>query len=215
MTPSDPKQVDRELGLLDAARAAGVRRIVKLSVIGADLAVPISPFARWHGLVESALRASGLTYAILRPNFYMQNILRQIPAIANGSHAEPLGTARVSFIDVRDIARVAAIACSGALDGGIVTLTGPEALDGNAVAVLLSRVLGRPVAFISPDLRAFRVTAIHGGMRSWYADGLVELYASVRQGRAPHLAACTEDVQRIIGGAPRSFETFAAEAFAA
>ena len=87
-TPSVPGQVERELALIDAAVRAGVGRVVKLSVAGADLPAPISQFARWHAAVEAGLREASIASVVLRPNFFMQNLLRQRAPIAAGRYAD-------------------------------------------------------------------------------------------------------------------------------
>jgi uncharacterized protein YbjT (DUF2867 family) len=212
-TPADPLQVERETTLIDAAVRAGVERIVKLSVIGAERAYKISPFARWHARIECALHASGVPYVILRPNFYMQNLLRQRDRILAGTYAEPLGDARVSYVDVRDIGRVAACVCDGGYDGQALTLTGSRALSGTDVAEALTRALDRDVAFASPDRRDVAVAMLERGRPLWHADATLELYRNVHHGRAPHVAAITGDVQRITGTPPRTLEAFAREAF--
>jgi uncharacterized protein YbjT (DUF2867 family) len=84
VTSADPRQTGRELGLIAAAKASGVWRILNLSVIGADLPSPISPFAHWQTPVEAALRESGIPHVTLRPNAFMQNILLQKAAIDAG-----------------------------------------------------------------------------------------------------------------------------------
>jgi uncharacterized protein YbjT (DUF2867 family) len=67
VTPADPRQSERELALIEAAERSGVQRILNLSVIGADLATPISAFARWQAPVEKALEGGATPYVTLRP----------------------------------------------------------------------------------------------------------------------------------------------------
>src|SRR4051794_29882056 len=71
--PDDPRRVAREAALIDAAVAVGVRRMVKLSALGAAPGSPV-PFWDWHGRVEEHLRAAGSSWTILRPSFYMTNL---------------------------------------------------------------------------------------------------------------------------------------------
>ena len=59
VTPPDPRQTGRELALIEAAKTAKVRRILNLSVIGADLPAPITPFARWQAAVEKSAARIG------------------------------------------------------------------------------------------------------------------------------------------------------------
>jgi len=102
VTPADPRQSERELALIEAAERSGVQRILNLSVIGADLATPISAFARWQAPVEKALEGGATPYVTLRPNAFMQNLLLQKASIEAGRFIEPSESHRSSLIDARD-----------------------------------------------------------------------------------------------------------------
>ena len=71
---NDPRQVEHETGVIDAAAGAGVRRIVKLSALGAEVGSPVA-FWDWHGRIEEHLRASGVPSVVLRPTFFITNLL--------------------------------------------------------------------------------------------------------------------------------------------
>lgn len=210
-TPSGPHQVDRELNLIKLAKQSGVRRIVKLSVIGADLNPPASAFAKWHGEIERELRHSDLTFAILRPNFFMQNMMLQMASVAEGVYAEPLGEASVSYVDVRDIADVAVAAIAGRLDSQTVTLTGGRSMNGYEVAETFSKVLGRPVQYVCPSLKSFSDKLIAQGVPPWHIDALVHLYEQVQRGHAAGLDRVSSGYQELIGRAPRSLDQFLRE----
>src|ERR1044071_7411881 len=108
LTPPSPQTVAHQSAFIAAAERAGVRRVVKLSAIGAGAAAP-EGFGKWHGITEELLKASGLGWTILRPNFFMQNLLGQAQTIASqGVIYQPGGDARASLIDARDIAAVVA-----------------------------------------------------------------------------------------------------------
>ncbi len=134
-------QVERELNVVDAARAAGVRRLVKLSSWGA--ADGRFLIARFHREVESAIEASGLAWTFLRPNGFMQNFLELGIASIRAIHL-PAADARISHIDARDIARVAArVLTTSGHEGKAYELSGPHDLSYREVAGVLSRVLAR------------------------------------------------------------------------
>jgi uncharacterized protein YbjT (DUF2867 family) len=213
ITPSHPDQVKREVGLIDAAKQAGVHRIIKLSVTGADFICPISAFARWHADVEEVLRASDIAHVILRPNFYMQNALRQRASIETGIYAEPIATCSISYVDVRDIADVAVVAAHGNLDDQALTLTGREAIGGERISNLLGQTIGRRIQFVSPDLASFRQALTRNHFPDWHIEALIELYGKVQEGRAPHVSAITADTENITGKRPRSFMDFAQDFF--
>jgi uncharacterized protein YbjT (DUF2867 family) len=213
ISPAQPDQVAWESALIAAAQRAAVGGIIKLSVLGAEMAAPISLFARNAAQVERALRASGVPHVILRANGFMQNALRQRAAIEAGNFIEPSGTTAASRIDVHDLADVAVAVASRRFDGRALTLTGSAALTGDEMAATLSGVLGRPVRYISPPLPQFRAALVERGLPAWQIDAFVELQEAVLDGRAPHLAVVTKDVEATIGRPPRSFAQFAQREF--
>jgi uncharacterized protein YbjT (DUF2867 family) len=149
ITPSHPDQVKREVGLIYAAKQAGVQRIIKLSVSGADFVCPVSAFACWHADIEEVLRTSDIAHVILRPNFFMQNTLLQRAAIEAGIYAEPIATSTISYVDIRDIADVAVAVAGGDFDDQALTLTGREAIGGERVGNLLGQAMAKtgPICF--------------------------------------------------------------------
>src|SRR5215204_2727127 len=209
LTPSSERPESQQIAFIDAARQSGVAHVVKLSQFEADVNAP-DRFRRYHAVVEEALQASGLAYTILRPNLYMQGLLnfRSTIATQNAFYAAA-GDAKVSMVDVRDIADVAVAALTEpGHEGKIYELTGPQALTHAEMAEGLSEALGRQVTFIDILPEAMRDAFLGFGVPEWQADGLVEDYAHYRRGEAE---AVTWGVQDAIGKAPRSFEEFACD----
>jgi uncharacterized protein YbjT (DUF2867 family) len=191
-----------ELDLVAAAKSAGVKHIVKISTQGAD-EDSTSP----HGAVEKSIRDSGLTYTILRPNFYMQNYtVQQAGSIKHqGAFYEPADEGKSSFIDTRDIAAVAVKALTEkGHEGKSYVLTGGQALDRHEVAAAISAAIGKPVKFVNVD---------DAGLRQAMADAppkLTELM-SVLMGyvRANYTGAISPDVEKLLGRKPTTFAQFA------
>ncbi len=101
-------QVDHECTVIDRAAAAGVRRLVKLSARGAEIGSPVA-FWHWHALIEAHLTASGIPSVVLRPSFLMTNLLAVADAVRDhGLVIAPAAHARISMVDPRDVAAVAA-----------------------------------------------------------------------------------------------------------
>jgi uncharacterized protein YbjT (DUF2867 family) len=213
ITPSHPDQVKREVSLIYAAKQAGVRRIIKLSVVGAEFVCPVSAFARWHADIEDVLWASEIPHVILRANCVMQNALLQRTSIEAGVYAEPIADNSISYVDVRDIADVAVVTARGDFDDQALTLTGREAIGGARISNLLGQAMGKPVRFASPDLESFRCALAEGKLPEWHIDALIELYTRVQQGRASHVSSVTADIETVTGKRPRSFLEFAQDAF--
>jgi uncharacterized protein YbjT (DUF2867 family) len=192
--------------LIDAAKRAGVRQIVRLSAVGAATGSP-AQFLKWHGDVDERLSRSGLSYSILRPQFFMQNLFAMRAAImGDGKLPLPAKDVKVSMIDARDVAASAAAVLGGeGHSGRIYELTGPESLSFAQVAEKLSAVLGRPVAYadIPPD--AARTGLVAAGWPQWMADGFVEML-SVFAAAGP--ADVTNTVEKLTGKKPRALEVF-------
>src|ERR1700720_4039338 len=106
LPPLLPNQLEVMNTFVDAAKRAGVRHIVKLSAIGIDDETQLMPI-KGHAANEQHIRKSGLEFTFLRPNSFMQNFITYFPP-RNGAIYLPWGNGTASFVDTRDIARVAA-----------------------------------------------------------------------------------------------------------
>lgn len=187
-----PAQTGQELAMLDAARTAGAR-VVKLSVWRAG--EELSPIARLHRPVEEALRASGLAWTILRPNFYQQNFLAQRSIRTAGEFGFPAITAPISFLDAADVARVAAVVLTTAgHDGRGYDLTGPAALTYAEAADVFSAVLGRPVRYRGLSDEQARAALLGRGVPEFHADALVEVARAYRDGGADSVTTTVADL---------------------
>jgi uncharacterized protein YbjT (DUF2867 family) len=144
----------------------------------------------YHAVVEEAISASGMTFTNLRPNLYMQGLLGfRFSIISEGRFFAPAGDARVSIVDVRDIAAVAAAALTASgHEGETYDVTGPEALTHAEMASQLSETLGRRISFVDVSEAAMRDALLSLGMPEWQVDGLIE----VRQlaDHSPNRCAC-------------------------
>jgi len=212
---SSASHFDRlEIGAIEAAQAAGVKHVVQLSAQGAS-ADSSNPLLRAHARAERALEDSGLSFTILRPNFFMQN---WVAFFSQGIKAgQPVyvnaGEGRLAWIDTRDIADVAAAALTEPGHEGLVyDLTGDEALSYGEVAARLGKLLGRDVAYVPvPDSAAFQ--AMKGmGLDAWYAYGMVTLHQGVRRGLAE---PTTGTVELVTAKAPRNIDAFLKESLGA
>jgi uncharacterized protein YbjT (DUF2867 family) len=209
LTPPTPDTVNHHREFVVAAAGAGVSHVVKLSAFGADADAP-EGFGRWHGQAENLLKTSGLKWTMLRPNFFMQNLLGQARQIAaTGSIFQPVGDARASFIDARDIAAVAArVLTEEGHEEQSYTLTGPEALSYHDVAAKLSEVAGRSITYVPVSPEQFRAGALGAGLPEWLVSALERLNELFASGAA---AAVTDDVRRVGRKDPTPFDRFARE----
>jgi uncharacterized protein YbjT (DUF2867 family) len=214
LTPPSMQTFEYQRAFVEAAARAGVRHVVKLSAFGADAGAP-EGFGKWHGQAEDLLKASGLAWTMLRPNFFMQNLLGQAKQIASdGIIAQAVGDGRASFIDTRDIAAVAARTLTEEGHAGqTYVLTGPEALSYTEVAAKLSEATGREIKYVPVPPEQFRDTALAAGLPEWLVSGLERLNELFVSGEA---AEVTDAVRRVGRKEPTTFDQFArdhAEAF--
>jgi uncharacterized protein YbjT (DUF2867 family) len=208
-----PGQIRCETSAVDAAAAAGVRHIVKLSAHGAEAGSPLA-FWDWHGRIERHLAQSGVHAAVLRPASYMTNLLGSADAIAHtGMLFAPAGGARVAMIDPRDVATVAAVALTeGGHDGQGYALTGPAALSYDEIAAALSDATGRTATFVDIDEATARQGMREAGLPGFVVDFLVALFEALRAGAH---AVPTDTVRAVTGSEPRSIAAFARDHAAA
>jgi uncharacterized protein YbjT (DUF2867 family) len=207
LTNSTERTAHQQIAFTRVAYQSGVRHIVKLSQLHADTNAP-GRFLRYHAAVEAAIQASGLAFTFLRPNLYMQGLLNFRQSIREQSaFFAAAGEARISAVDVRDIADVAVAALTTAQhDNKIYALTGPDALTFAEMAHQLSSAVGRTITFVDVPPEFMRAALADLGFPVWQADGLLEEFAMYRRGEA---AGVEPGVREAMGRLPRGFEEFA------
>jgi uncharacterized protein YbjT (DUF2867 family) len=192
-----PEIRELELALGEAAARAGVRRYVKVSVLGASARDPVLR-ARIHFEIEERLRELGLSPTCLRIGMVVHNLLDDAPQIGLGELAAAAGEAAVAWIHPDDIAAVARVALTGpGTDLGVLELTGPEALTYRELAARLTALLGKPVRYVELSDEQQLAVATAAGAPAWAAEHLRSVYRdSVRAGR---LGRVTGDVGQTTG----------------
>jgi uncharacterized protein YbjT (DUF2867 family) len=207
ISSSDPAMFDVQVTMIDAARRAGVKHVVKLSGIMPELDSPFR-FARMHGQIERKLEESGMAFTHLRAGEFMSAYFRQIPNIVNkGALFLPMEDARIASIDVGDLADVAtAVLTSAGHEGKTYPLTGPEALTMSEVAQELSGVIGKPVRYINVPPEDAKKAQLAAGMNPYLVDALGELFAERRKGKESTVWPLAAT---LLGRAPIGFAEFA------
>jgi uncharacterized protein YbjT (DUF2867 family) len=198
-----------------AARQAGVERIVRLSVVGAAHDAP-NRSGRLHALSDRETERCGMRWTILRPYWFMQNLLNEAGDIAaTGTFSLNMAAARIGMIDVRDIAECAARVLLDDPDrhhGRTYTLTGPRSLTFDEVARPLSRALGRSVTHVPVGDDAKRKTLLGYGVPPWIVDMLEEYAQAYESGWGDFT---TDTVADLLGRPPRDIADFARDHAAA
>jgi len=207
--PNALNQSELEQNAVEAAKAVGVQHIVKQSVLGAD--EEAFSLALVHRPVEKAIESSGLTWTFLRPNSFMQNVVTYMGETikAEAAFYSASGEAKISHVDVRDIAAVAVKALTEPTHAGkAYTLTGPEALTYDEIANELSKVLGRPISHISLPPSDLKQGMLAEGMPEEIADRMLDLERYYREDQASRI---TNDINQVTGREPRQFAEFVRE----
>lgn len=186
-----------------AMRAAGVRRIAFLSLLGVEKN-PVVP----HHAIEKRLRDSGLGWTMVRPAFFMQNLTTtHLADLRAGLIVVPAGSGRTSFIDVRDIGAVAALTL--AEDGHVgkaYSITGGAALTYDECAALLSEASGRRIVYTRPTGREFARHMASQGFPPDYVRVMRGIYLVCRLHMAGRI---TDELPRLLGRPAITFARFA------
>lgn len=191
------------LPFLRAAKNAGIKQIVFVSLIGVEKN-PVTP----HHKIEKMIIDLGLPYTFIRPSFFMQNL--------NTTHRQdiqqhhdlfiPAGKARTSFIDTRDIGAVAARCL---LDDTYLNtkldITGSAALTYAEVAQIMTAELNVPITYSQPSLLKFRRTMLKRGVPKDYANVMTMLYLITQLGNAKQV---TPTLEQVLGRPPLTFAQY-------
>lgn len=193
---------------IDAMKSNNIKLVTFLSLMGVEKNT-IPP----HHKIEKYIETCGLPYAHIRPGFFIQNV--------SGIHSKeireldqifvPAGNSRTSFIDAADIGLATATVLHepDKYKNTAHTITGPEALDYNQVAEILSAVTKRNITYAKPGFLRYRRYYIKNrGLDKEYVNVTVALYFMTRMGTA---SAVTDVFKKLTGKQPRSFAEFARE----
>jgi uncharacterized protein YbjT (DUF2867 family) len=212
VTRSSERAEAQQLQFVELAAAAGVAHLVKLSQYAAAADSPVR-FLRYHAAVEQRIRELGIPCTFLRPNLFLQALLDFGPVVrATGALPAPIGDARVSVVDVRDIVAVAAAALTEpGHEGATYTITGPAAVTHGEIAAAISTATGQGIAFADVPPAAFE-EQLRDVLPPWQLAGLMEDYAHYARGEA---ADVSPDVAVVTGRPARSMEAFFTEHAAA
>ena len=210
LTPPSAEMVDISSSVIQEARKNHVKFIVKLSAMGADLK-PGFTGGRLHRQAEEIIEESKIPYTFLRPNAFMQNFVNRSSQTIKSQNAFyfPAGDAKISFVDVRDVAAVVAevLMKNGSQHlNKVYDITGPEALSHNQIAEILSEVTGRSISYVNVSEEDTRKGMKKIGMNDWFIRNVIELYYTYRMGYA---SETTNVVEQIKGRKSISFAQFA------
>ena len=186
----DPARVLLHKTAVDAAVAAGVRRIVYTSFVGAAPDATFT-FARDHFHTEQHIEQSGVAWTFLRHNLYIDFIPLLCPP--EGVIRGPADDGRVAAVSRDDIAEVAVAVLTGeGHEGQAYDITGIEAFTLTEAAAELSRVTGRHIAFEDETLEEARESRKPSGAPDYEIEGWVTSYAAIGAGDLEAVSDCVE-----------------------
>ena len=210
LSPAGPQIPLWEGRLVEAARTAGVKHVVKLSasLVGLE---PLCAVGRWHRQSEEAIEKSGLAWTHLRPGGTTTSWYMHAGSIAQeGTVYSPCRSGKVALVNVRDIAEVAVkvLTSPAGHEKKTYLLTGPEALDHSTMCARLSKVLGREVKHTDVPPAAVRKGGLAMGLPKVVVDSFLEYLALVESGA---VAMVSPMVEQLTGHKARSIDEWFSE----
>lgn len=204
----DASLPELQIRFIEAAKTAGVRRIVQLSGMGANTETCCVRAFSWYGQAEQALLASGLAHVRLRPAFVLQSLLRVAGEIVrSGVVYGPYRNVPWTWVDARDVGAVAAAAMtSDAHDGQVYTITGAETIPFPTLAARMSESLHVPVRYLDVTANEMRGRLQAQGASPIVIAAMLEMCDAYVSGFLR--IEPTTVVQDITGRPPRSLEQF-------
>lgn len=203
--PNGKTQQANEQQFTDLAKAAGVKHLVKMSSMEA---VPHAetPIPKAHWAVEEYIRASGIPWTMVKPNFFMQNLLASANSIkTQKKFSLPMGEGTTGMADIRDIAAVCVEVLTGQGHAGkSYEITGPEVLTFHDVAARFSEVLGEKIEYVPMPMDQFR-TRMTGVLEPWHLDAVCGLFREIAEIGLDHT---TDTFRQLMGREPRSVKDF-------
>jgi NAD(P)H dehydrogenase (quinone) len=197
-----PVRRDEHRTFIEAATQAGVGQIVYTSFAGAAPDA-IFTLGRDHFDAEQAIRASGMSWTLLRDNFYSDFF--PLFAGEDGVVRGPAGEGRVAAVARADVADVAVevLRDPGRFVGQVCTLTGPDAFSVREACARMTAALGRPYSYVEETVEEAYASRRRWSTEAFQLDAWVSTYLAIASGQ---LAEVSPDVERITGHVPRTLE---------
>ena len=211
LSPAHEGQVELELIFIDALLATGHRpHIVKIAADGFEDPGCEVRFMRNHREIAVHLEATGLPVTYIAQGIHMENLLEAADTIREqGTIFAPAGQAKIGFVAVSDVAKVAAhVLTTDGHEDQTYALTGPDALSYSDVAARFSAVFAREVEYEEMSEHVAREQMLASGLSPWQCDGTIELYDWIRNGGADSV---TSSVHDLTGQEPHSLDDWLSE----
>jgi NAD(P)H dehydrogenase (quinone) len=196
--------------LVNIAKKAGVRQIVHLGACGDD-DTRVAHYG-WHQFIERYIEWSGVMFAHLRPEIFMQNLLGYggESYVREGVIRHYVGSARLSWVDCEDVAAVAA-AClrDPERHAGQTYRLGYEVKSYYEVAEMFTSVLGQPFSYQPRPPSEFLRNVLAAGAEPAYMKCVFDSYSDLTDGTDIGADQVFDNFTSITGGHPRTIADFA------
>lgn len=206
--PMHEKMVQWSKNAVTAAKATGVKHIIRSSGAGADVSSSFF-MPKIQGTIDTIIRNSGIDYTITKPASFMQNFVNFFSYdIKKGSVYQPAGDGQIAWVDVRDIAAVntKVMLSPEHYTNKELTITGGENLSYSEALDVISKIIDKPITFVDIDAEK-SIDAMKGyGMSQFSIDMMSSLNEIIKAGYA---SGTTETVQELTGKEPIKFKQFA------
>jgi NAD(P)H dehydrogenase (quinone) len=206
------ERVQQVQNAIDAAKAAGVRRLVHVGIVGTDVrnGFVIMPYLLY---AESAIVTSGLSWTLLRNAYYAEPVAEWLPEIVRmGTIPYPFGQGSHAWATRDDMAHAAAaVLASTEHDGQVFDLTGPQAHTVPELCQIVTRVTGEQITHVEASMDDYIQACLVDGESAVFARLLGTLYLPVPDG-LPSFAST--DIETLTGQAPESMEEFLGRSWA-
>jgi len=205
-TPHDSRMVRMSKLLVDAAEKAGIKHIVKLSIIGAKS--PTGRVERWHQEVEEYIKNKAMSWTFVRASWFCESVaLFSGKGIEEGQMRLAMGEARISWIAASDIGEVCAEIFSDTTkhQGKCYTLTGSEVLSCPEVAYCILKEVGKEIVYVDASSEEIKKNLKESGFDSEWIEGMLEWFQATKRGE---YSIITNDVETILKRSPISFREY-------
>lgn len=205
ISPYAANQIELARTVVEAAKAAGVGHMVVLSGYNVEDKPERIAIGQTLYEQEQLVLGSGIPCTFLRACSFMQNFINYYPPQPDGNLYMPVGEAKMNFVDVRDIARVAVLVLTEPGHENKIYRLATVSHSITEIAQTLSQVTGRPYRYVDVPPAAVQAGMEQYGVPNWMITQNLELYAAVKSGR---YTQTSPDFMTVTGRQPTDLATF-------
>jgi len=209
ITPNSEKMVEQSKLAVDTAVKGGVQYIVKLSIMGAENSSPSNKIAAWHHEVEQHIKSKGVHYTFVRPNLFYHNIVSLSGmSLRTGELKLPLGDAKLSWVEVKDVAPLMVDALINGSMNKEFNVTGPEQLSGADMAQILSKEVGKEIKYVDISHEEAKKHYTSLGLAPVWIEAFLELCEAAKKGAYSPITNDLELFMKISNEKPTTFQEY-------